>query len=92
VAEEAKASLESQVQDDEDCQEHCLPTWWDRHCQLQHTYGSSTLSVRVKALGLQESDVQSLLLAMSAFCARCVDPTVELVLESGAGGDFWPEV
>ncbi|CAE7842851.1 PGR3, partial [Symbiodinium necroappetens] len=85
VAEEATASCEIQVhKDDEDCQEHCLPTWWDRHCQLQHTYGSSTLSVRVKALGLRASDVQSLLLGMSSFCARCVDPTVELVLELDA--------
>ncbi|OLP78966.1 Pentatricopeptide repeat-containing protein, chloroplastic [Symbiodinium microadriaticum] len=85
VAEEATASCEIQVHnDDEDCQEHCLPTWWDRHCQLQHTYGSSTLSVRVKALGLRASDVQSLLLGMSSFCARCVDPTVELVLELDA--------
>lgn len=85
MAEEATASCEIQVHnDDEDCQEHCLPTWWDRHCQLQHTYGSSTLSVRVKALGLRASDVQSLLLGMSSFCARCVDPTVELVLELDA--------
>ncbi|CAE7560921.1 pnk1 [Symbiodinium natans] len=64
--------------------ERCLPSWWDRHCQLQHSYGTSILSVRVKALGLQEVDIPSLLLALGAFCARCIDPTVELVFELDA--------
>lgn len=61
-----------------------LPSWWDRHCNLQHTYGTCSLAVRLKALGMKDADVASWLLALKGFIARCVDPRVELALELDA--------
>lgn len=64
--------------------EEFLPSWWDRHCSLQHTYGTCSLAVRLKALGMRKADVASWLLALKGFIVRNVDPRVELALELDA--------
>eukprot|EP00435_Cladocopium_sp_Y103_P031378 s1968_g7.t3 len=60
--------------------EDSLPSWWDRHCNLQHTYGTCSLAVRLK-----ESQGGKLPKPQNpSKPARCVDPRVELALELDA--------
>lgn len=57
--------------------------WWDRHFALEHTYSYASLSIGLRASGLCNGEVFSLLSALGRFLGR-VDDALDLRIELDA--------
>merc|ERR1712216_210122 len=64
------------------------PSWWDRHFVVQYGNYVTTLCLKLKAVGLRDSDMESLCLALDSFLARAVDPALPLSIEVDASDNM----
>merc|ERR1712216_791033 len=64
------------------------PAWWDRHFIVQYGNYVTTLCLKLKALGLRDSDMNSLCLALDSFLVRAVDPSLPLSVEVDASDNM----